>query len=435
MQPFEPMYYGEEQFEVPLDPADVAAELHENPVELEPGSTEELIRRALDNPIGSAPLSEIVKPGEKVCVVISDITRMWQRPDVYMPILIEVLNAAGIADEDITILSATGTHRTQSEEEHERLVTKDICRRIGVIDHDSKDEAHLRYVGTTGRGTPVRLDTRALDADRLILTGGATFHFLAGYGGGRKNVVPGVAAYDTVMKNHSLALNPGLGNGCNPGARSANMTPSNPFHADLLECAAFAHPDFLLNVVCDSEQNIVGAYAGDYIEAHKAACGLVKDMFLVDIDEKAPLVIASAGGFPKDINFYQSSKTLFNALDAAAPGGTIIIVTKCNEGVGEPNCARIIKNYPTLLEKEKSLREDFSIGAFVGYAFSEYAEKYNLILVTDIPQEAFGACSVHAVKTLEAALEKAKALNGGTLPTPAILMPHGANTLPKTEEA
>ncbi len=428
----EAMHYGKTSFPVTLAPEEIAAELEPNAVELAQKTVPELVRDALAHPIDSKPLKELVKPGESVCIIISDVTRRWQSPEIYIPIVVEELESAGIRDEDILILSATGTHRRQTPEEHMGLVTEAVYRRIRVEDHVCTDEDNLQMVGTTSYGTPVLLDKRALACDHIVLTGGVVYHFMAGFGGGRKSILPGIAGRETIMKNHNLALNPGLGNGSNPEVRSANMTDSNPVHADMMEACAMAKPSFLINVVVDDNQKIIGVFAGNWITAHRAACDLVDRMYGVPAKEQTELVIASAGGYPKDLNFYQTIKTLSNALVVAKEGGTIILVTKSDEGFGNDDTQRQIAGYETMLEREKDLRENFSIGAFIGYLFAEAGEKYNMIAVTDIPQADFGTAKIHVVSTLDEALELARQYHGGKLPR-ATLMPHGANTLPKMQ--
>ena len=426
----EAMKYGTKSFEVHLPPEQIAAEVEANHVDLPQRTVAEHIRYALDHPIDSAPLRELVKPGESVCIIISDVTRRWQSPETYIPILVEELEHAGIRDEDMLILSATGTHRTQTEEEKIGLVTKAVYDRIRMEDHVCTDQDNLVHVGDTSRGTPVWLDKRALDCDHIVLTGGVVFHFMAGFGGGRKSILPGIAGRETIMKNHNLALNPGLGSGSHPEVRSANMTAANPVHADMMEACSMAAPTFLLNVVVNDEQKIIGAFAGNWVTAHRAACDLVDRLYGVPAHEKTPLVIASAGGYPKDLNFYQTIKTLCNALEVSQEGGTIILVTKSEEGFGNEDTRRLIADYPNMLEREKALRADFSIGAFIGYLFAQTGESRNLIAVTDIPQEQFGTARIHTVKTLDEALALSRSLNGGQ-DLRVTLLPHGANTLPK----
>ena len=426
----EAMHYGKTSFPVTLPEEDIAAELEPNAVELEQKTVPELVRDALAHPIDSKPLKELVKPGESVCIIISDVTRRWQSPETYIPIVVEELESAGIRDEDILILSATGTHRRQTPEEHMGLVTEAVYRRIRVEDHVCTDEDNLQMVGTTSYGTPVLLDKRALACDHIVLTGGVVYHFMAGFGGGRKSILPGIAGRETIMKNHNLALNPGLGNGSNPQVRSANMNATNPVHADMMEACSMVSPTFLVNVVVNDDQQVIAAFAGNWITAHRAACDLVDRMYGVPAKEKTPLVIASAGGFPKDLNFYQTIKTLSNALEVVDEGGTIILVTRSQEGFGNGDTQRQIAGFATMVEREKDLRENFSIGAFIGYLFAESAEKYHMIVVTGMDQADFGTSKIHVVKTLDQALALSRELNGGK-DLRATLMPHGANTLPK----
>ena len=427
----EPMKYSDIEFPVNLDPKQVVAEVHANAVALPKRTVREHIEYALDHPIGAGPIEEAVKPGEKVCIIISDVTRRWQQPSTYLPVLVERLNRAGIPDQDILVLCATGTHRRQTEEEHISLVGEDLYRRIRFIDHQCDDKEHLTYMGTTSRGTPVWLDSYAMECDKIILTGGVVYHFLAGFGGGRKSIVPGIAGRETINTNHNNALNPGLGNGSNPRVCNGNMGADNPFHSDLVECAAFAKPAYLLNVIVDDNYQIVGAFAGDWKEAHKAAAKVVEQLDGVAIPRRTPLVIASAGGYPKDINLYQTSKTLSNALAAVAPGGTMILLSQCREGFGDADCEAQLCDFENMRDREKALRANFSIGGFVGFLFAETSENYHMILVTDIPAERFVHTKIQAVKTLDEALALAAQYYGGSLDgVETTLMPHGGSTFP-----
>lgn len=427
----ERMKYSDTDFDVSLDPRQVVAEVHANTVNFPKRTVREHIEYALDHPIGAGPIEEAVKPGDKVCIVISDTTRRWQQPSAYLPVLVERLNKAGIPDKDLLILCATGTHRTQTEEEHISLVGEDLYHRIRFIDHRCDDKEHLTYMGTTSRGTPVWLDSYAMSCDKIILTGGVVYHFLAGFGGGRKSIVPGIAGRETINTNHNNALNKGLGSGSNPRVCNGNMSEDNPFHSDLMECAAFAKPAYLLNVIVDDNYQIVGAFAGDWREAHRAAAKAVEQLDGVPIPRRTPLVIASAGGYPKDINLYQTSKTLSNALAAVAPGGTMILLSECREGFGDPDCEAQICNYDTMADREKDLRANFSIGGFVGFLFAETSENYHMILVTDLPAERFARTKIQVAHTLDEALALAAKCNGGSLDgVETTLMPHGGSTFP-----
>ena len=426
----EKMKFGDGAFEVHLPPELIAAELKLNPVELPRRTTAEHIRWALDHPIDSAPLKQLVRPGETVCMIISDVTRRWQSPETYIPILVAELEEAGVRDEDMLIVSATGAHRRQTREEQIGLVTEEVHSRIRFLDHQSCEEENLVYLGTTSYGTPVRVNRQVLECDKIILTGGVVYHPLAGYGGGRKSILPGVAGDETITKNHNLALNPGWGSGSNPAVRCANMDASNPIHADMVEACSMVNPHFMVNVVVDDHQDVIAAFAGNWLTAHRAACDLVDRIYSVPVREKTPLVIASAGGYPKDINLYQTFKTLCNVMEVVEDGGTIILVSECREGYGDEETRLQITGYATMAEREQALRERFTVGGYDGYYFAECAETHHIIVVTKMDQADFGTAKLHAVRTLDEALELSRRLNGGK-DLRATLMPQGTNTLPR----
>lgn len=393
----------------------------------------EVVRDALNNPIKSKKLSELVKEGDTVCVVVPDVTRAWQSPSLYVPPVIDELNKGGVRDKDIVILSATGSHRKQSEDEHKILVSEDVQKRIKVIDHNSKDEDNLVNLGTTSFGTPLFISKIALECDHIVLTGGAILHFLAGYGGGRKYILPGIAGYKTIMHNHSYSMNEGLNSGTNPETRSGNMVEENIIHMDMMEAAEIVKPLFIMNVVVDSNKQITHAFAGDYIKAHEAACEIVKEMDTVTIDQKADMVIASASGYPKDINFYQMTKTVLNAVEAVKDNGTLIVASENIEGFGSSDTEYIISCFSDMLSREMDIREKYTIGKYLGYKPLEIAEKVNFILVTSMKEELFESTKISVVSSIDEAIDLGKKKMGIDEPS-MIIMPYGANTLPIVKE-
>ncbi len=206
-------------------------------------------------------------------------------------------------------------------------------------------------MGTTRRGTPVYLNSTALESDKLILTGGVTCHSMAGYGGGRKSVVPGIRRAETINANHCQVLRPGFGNGIHAGIRCGCMDETNPMHEDLMEAAAFAKPDYLVNIVVGGEHQIVKAFAGDWVQAHRAATELVDQLDSVSVRARCDYAIVSAGGATEGHHLYQSSKALANVSQMVKPGGTIVMMAECPEGFGDPDCARQItdlKRWPSV---------------------------------------------------------------------------------------
>jgi len=413
---------------VPVDEKNVVAVLESNPIE-KTRSPEACVKAALDHPIGGKKIKDAIQPTDKVCIIASDITRSWQSPFVFLPILVDYLNAAGIKDEQIVILFSLGTHRQQTEAEKKQIVGEDLYRRIKLVDHNCDDSEHLEFYGETSRGTPVYLNSLLSQCDKIILTGAAIYHLLAGFGGGGKSILPGVASRKTIYAHHNLGLNPEVGTGSNPASSSGRLA-DNPFHLDIVEAAAMTKPAYLLNVVVNKDHDIINAFAGDWRSAHDQAAEFVRKVDGVSIKKQVPLVIASAEGFPKDINLYQSSKTLTNGNAATKEGGTLIMLTSCREGFGNAETQHFLCDFETITETEEALRKAFSIGGYIGFDYKEIAGRKNLILVSEMDKTLLEGTGIYAVSSIEEALEVAKKLNGGTLDVDTLLMPQGGTTFP-----
>jgi nickel-dependent lactate racemase len=390
-------------------------------------------RQALEHPIDAPPLRELVRPGERVTIAVSDITRVWQRNDLSLPILLETLNAAGVPDDNITIVIAVGGHRLNSAEEHMEICGRDVCHRVRVRNHDAHDLGNMVYLGRTSRGTEVRVSRLAIEADRLILTGGTIYHYMAGYGGGRKSILPGLAHIDTIRQNHVLGLSPEVGRGSNPRSAS-RITRGNALHEDMMEIAGFVQPDFLVNIVPTINGGVAGVFAGNWASAWHAATRLVDRIFGVPVQETADIVVASAGGYPRDINLYQTGKTMDNAGYAMRPGGVAIILSECSR-VRDPETFFKWFGYPSTRDLDAALRKCFHLDGWVALKQLECSTKGRFLLVTR-PQNAdalrhtgFTVCA-----GMEAALTIAYRECGS--PSPRItVMPQASLTLPILPEA
>ena len=419
--------YGDKILPLELPEDQVESILEAKPLSVD-RSEEELIAEALANPIGSAPLAELVSSGETAVIVVSDMTRVWVRHERFLPSLLNELNRGGIADSNITIISATGDHRGQSAAEHRTLVGDEVFKRVAVYDHSSHNESELVFVGDTTRGTPVWINRRVTEANRLILTGGIVYHFLAGWGGGKKALLPGVAGHKTIMRNHSLAFLPGDGSGLNPKV-CAGSVKGNPLAEDMLEAMGMIKPDFLLNTVIDEEHgNIAAVFAGNPNAAHEAGCLFVDRHFRVPLKRRSPVVIASCGGYPKDINFYQTYKTIYNASFALQKGGTLFLISECREGVGSNQFFEIFTAYSSSAEREAALRRNYSIGGQMAYHTALLAEENDLLLLSDLPEVTVRSMGMIPVRSLEAGLAWIKAKHG--IIPPCCIMPHGGSTMP-----
>ena len=386
------------------------------------------IRSALERPIDSPPLRELLRPTDKVAITVSDITRSWQRMDLVLPTLFDTISRAGIPNENVSILVVVGGHRQNTEDEMEQLCGREVCRRVNVVNHNARDLQNMVYLGKTSRGTEVAINRVVAEADRIILTGGIIYHYMVGYGGGRKSVIPGFSSIRTIQQNHLWAMGRELGSGSNRNARSGR-TRGNECHEDMMEIAGFIKPDFIVNVVPNADGDYAGIFAGNWVSAWQDGTKLVDEIYSVEIPDLADIVIASAGGSPKDINLYQAGKTMDNASYAVKKGGAVIIVSECPDILEPPEFPQWFQ-YPSNREMERALRADFSIPGWVAWKEVECSDIATFIMVTR-PENAdlVGKAGIIPVATMEEALDQAYRRCGTKEPR-ITLMPQGANTLP-----
>lgn len=368
--------YGHQEINLEL-PAGTPSKLL-GPVPAQPlPEPEKALLESLRNPIASPPLRDLVQPGETICLLVNDSTRL-ARSESFLPFLIDELKEAGIKKEDIFIVFTNGTHRSLDQEEMENLVGHEVANDIAMFNHDSKDEKELVYLGETSFKTPVQISKKVYSADRRILTGSVVHHFFAGFGGGRKALMPGVAGFETIRKNHSLLLE--------EGAESGKLV-GNPVHEDLLEAALMVGCDFLLNTVLDEKKQILGIFAGNLIKAHLRACELVQRTNGVGLERLADVVIASCGGYPKDINVYQAHKTLDNGIRAMKPGGKMVLLAECAEGIGSAAYEEWAARYRTVEEVEAALRSNFMLGGHKAYTVAKLLQRGEVYLVSALQPE------------------------------------------------
>ncbi len=385
-------------------------------------SEQAVISEALQHPIGSSRLADTVGSGDEVVVIISDLTRLWVRQHVFLPPIIESLLEGGVHPERITLLAATGDHRGHTREEWARLIGNGLPEGIRCVDHDARSEDQMVFCAATSRGTPVRINRLVLEADRVICTGGIVYHFLSGFSGGMKALVPGVAGYETIMANHSLALSPS--GGVNPEVVAGTMD-GNPCSEDIWEGGSLVKPDFLFNVIVDDDTHrITHAFAGDPREAHIEGRRMAQTCWEVPIASRAPVVFASAGGYPKDINLYQTYKTLYNAARAVTPGGTIVITARCAEGMGNDDFAKVLLDLNDNSEREAAVRRRFSIGGYMAYHMAILATRYRVVLVSDLCPSAVEKSGMIPAPHLHGAVERVRESHGNRFDY--FLMPTGS---------
>lgn len=301
---------------------------------------------ALDCPIGCAPLSALAEGKKSAAISVCDITRPAPNR-LTLPPLLRRLHDVGIPVEGVTILIATGLHRPATKEEIDIIVGPEIAAAYRVVSHEARALAEHRWLGTTGRGTPVHIDERFMAADLHITLGFVEQHLMLGFSGGRKLIAPGLAAQETIKVIHSPKFMR------EPLAKEGSIA-NNPLHAELLEIARMARHDFILDVALTQERRIAGVFAGDPVKAHAAGVEFVETTSLQRISEPVDVAISSAAGYPLDLTFYQAIKGITAAQHIVKPGGRILIVAECAEGVGSGEFARKLK---TLTGFEKFLEE------------------------------------------------------------------------------
>lgn len=387
---------------------------------------QEAIRHALANPVGTVPLPEIVRPGDKVVIVVSDITRLWVRTDVLLPVLLDVLNEAGIPDQDISIVTATGDHRLQTAEEHKAICGGGVLARVPIYDHEC-NAPDLVDLGVSGRGTPIKVNRRVWAANKVILTGGIAYHLLAGFGGGRKSIAPGVCGYEMIQKNHALAVQDAGATGLNPNIQTGKMA-GNPVAEDMLDIARRVGVDFILNVVVNEKKEFVYLAAGELHEAHQAGCRVTEQIFGIEIKAKADVVIVSSGGYPKDIQLYQAIKALDNAAYAVRDGGVIVLVSECSDGIGSRPFQEFFA-HGEVEDMSAALKADFTMPGFVSLRTASICRKTPVILISSLAEDVVEQVKMRPASSLAEAWQLAEEILGRH-PESVYLMPHGSNTFP-----
>lgn len=389
---------------------------------------EAAVKEALNNPIGSAPLKEVVKAGDTVAIIASDITRLWVRHDLFLPPLLDELNAAGVPDSNIKLVVALGAHRHHTPEEHVMVYGQQVVDRVEIVHSYAPATEDFVYVGKTSRGVETYLNKHVVNADKVIMTGGIVYHLMAGFGGGRKAIMPGVSGYATIQGNHSFCLHDVVGQGISPQCVSGKLEGNN-MHEDMSEMAALLNPAFLLNAVFTPEGKVARYVAGHWYDAWLEGTKTVEKIFGVPINGKADLVIASAGGFPKDINLYQGSKTIDNAFMAVKEDGVIILALECRDIMEPPDFSGWY-DYESLYDREIALRKGFTVPGFIALKCGLLAKKVPHIVITLPENKAFiEKAGMIAVTTMEEAMAKAEELLGRKDYTVTV-MAHAANTVP-----
>ena len=374
---------------------------------------------ALEHPIGSPKLSTLAKPGMKVAVITSDVSRPLPSYEV-LPSVLKELNAAGIPDSDITVVFALGSHRAQTEDEKRRLAGDAVYERVRCIDSDPDD---CILMGTSTNGTPFAVTRAVAEADFRIALGNIEFHYFAGYSGGVKALMPGVSTPEAIQANHSLMVSP---DAC------AGKLEGNPVREDLEQALNYCPIHYIVNAVLDEHKHIVYAVAGDVIEAHRVGCGYLDRMYRKPIPERADIVLVSQGGAPKDANLYQTQKALDNSKHAVKDGGTIILIGACNEGLGSAKFEQWLVGSEKAHDMVERISRDFQLGGHKAAAIGMVLDRANIDLVSEMDDDFVRSIFLNPQPSAQEAFDQAMAKYGPD--ATVIAMPFGGATLPIVEE-
>jgi nickel-dependent lactate racemase len=408
--------YGRDRITFQLPKNWQATAVHHD--EPQPVPLEDALLDSLENPIGERSFSEWISRFKNVLVIVPDVTR-YAGMERLLPILLE----RSPKNMHARIIFALGNHRKQTEDEKKGLISRSIYKKIPSLDHDCYDKNGLTLAGTTSSGLEVVLNSALFQADAAIVTGSINFHYLAGFGGGRKSIFPGIAGYDTILGIHRQVFNK-EGPGKHPSARSGVLK-GNPMHEEIMEGIALIRtPLFLINTVLDDRKNFLNIFAGNIKSAHEAGCAWYKKHFEAIVQEKADVVIVSSGGFPKDINFIQSHKAMEHAMGAVKDNGAVIVAGKCEDGLGNADFLKWFEHGQSQ-DMEPHVRKSDKVYAQTAYATRLKAEQCSIFFVSELDDGSVRKMGLIPKKSIEDAVS---AVDDGKDKFCHII-PDGSNTL------
>ena len=358
-----------------------------------------IFSKALSRPLGSPPLREIAR-GKKTAAILIPGKARRTGTEYYVPALLDELNAAGVEDSGITVFLADGTHAQHVEADIADLLGPEARARVQCVGHDCKDASQLVRVGTTSRGTPVEFNRQVMSADIRILTGRIVPHYFAGYSGGRKALLPGVAGWDTILAYHKLTLAPEKG--IHPRSAICQLE-ENPVHLDMVEAVDFVQAEFCLNTLLDADHRIIAAFTGSPRAVHKQGCQTADEMFRIRIPEPVDAVITCAGGLPYDCNFMQALKAPFNVKEILRPGGAMLWIGECAGGMlpGFLEWAKI-KSYDEL---NALARSQYNLTSHNSIMMRNLTTNANVGMISELPEEEVEAMGIHPLQDADTAIE------------------------------
>ena len=411
--------YGKEEIRLPIEDKNIIKILNLEKQKILLNS-ENRLKSLLKNPINSPSLKNLIiqKKAKKILIIVNDITRPTPYK-IILPPLLDESHQIGIKKENITFIIATGIHRGNSKEELENIFGKDLVSNYKSINHNS-DDPNLKYLGKLKSGNEFWINPIISNSDFIITTGVIVPHYFAGFSGGRESILPGICGRKTIEANHF--------NMVHPNARSGNLK-GNPVHEEMQEAAEKVGVDFNINVVTDENHKIVEIVAGELLTSWQQGVEICKQIYICPIKQKAEVIVASPGGYPKDINVYQAQKALENAYQAVKTGRTIILLAKCSEGYGEPTFEKWIEEANSPDDIIERLKKKFILGGHKAYAIAKLTKEVEVILISSLPLDKVRKLFFIPMENISQATEYIKEKYGEDFQ--AYVLPSGNTVVPQ----
>jgi lactate racemase len=409
--------YGNKKIIVKLPDKYIAAVLSASKIVVLENPTSKL-NELLKKPINTDSLDRLIKTkkAKKLLIVVNDVTRPTPY-NIILPPLLTKLEQVGVKKENIIFIIATGAHRGNTREENIKIFGKEVVSSYNFINH-SCDE-NLLDLGRLASGNRLLVNSIIKKVDFVITTGVIVPHYIAGFSGGRKSILPGICGRETIENNHSNMIH--------PDAVTGNLK-DNPVHEEMTEAAKRVEVDFNINVVTDEDGNIIDIVAGELSSSWDRGVEICKDTYFAPIKEKLDVVIVSAGGYPKDINMYQAQKALENAYQAVKPGGTIILLAECNEGFGNSIFEKWIEEANSIADIENRLKERFVLGGHKAYAIARVAKEVDIILISSLSEEKVKKLFMKPMKNIDSAIDYVRKKHGDDFKS--YIIPSGNTVVP-----
>lgn len=383
-------------------------------------SVEQLLKEAMDNPIGSDRVENLVKKDDRIVIVVNDHTRPGPNQAIVRE-LVTRLTGAGVPDSNIRFIIATGSHRASTDAEVANIIGEEYKKKHQVIMHDCTDKESMAYLGTTASGMPLYVNKAVAECSFVITTGLIAPHHAAGYSGGRKSIVPGVAGLDTLRIHHSLPIR--------PFEPAMGFIYGNPFHDAALEAAKKVNVRFIINAIQDPHKQNIAFVVGELEQAHAKGVEICKNVSEVEIHGLADIVITSPGGYPRDSNLYQAQKALSVAEPLGKPNCVYILNANAEDGIGEGVFRDWLVEASTPQEVVERFKvEGYNVGSNKAFMYARAMTKGRVIIVSEnVKEKDLNEMMLEWAPNLQAAIEKACI---GKVPGKIIVLPRAVNIIP-----